>query len=287
MKKIILNSIRKIFCYAPFRNILRRLTNGKSPHSIIGRIAPPNFLFAKNSITKFNAEGFIYELDLSDYIGHYLYFGFEDDSLSDLYNRISDGAVIFDIGANIGSTAMHFATCAKNTTVYGFEPDAHNFKIATNNIKLNNFKNITLYNFGLGDKKMQSKLFIKDDNNRGMNRILNDEKSELSYSVIDVNTLDDVVEEIKPTKIDVIKIDVEGFEMKVLTGAKNTLLKFKPKLFLETNNSLLANHQSSISDVVQFLITLNYKLSIIPGNNPLTDDDIKGANHFDLFAEQN
>lgn len=286
MKTIILNSIRKIFCYAPFRNILRKLTTGRNPHSIIGRIAPPNFLFAKNSYVQFNAGGYTYELDLSDYIGHYLYFGFEDNSLNDLYNRVKDGEVIFDIGANIGSTAMHFATCANNTTVYGFEPDAHNFKIATNNIKLNKLDNIKLYNFGLGDKKMQSKLYIKDDNNRGMNRILNESKNEMQYSVIEITTLDDVVEEIKPPHIDVIKIDVEGFEMKVLEGAKNTLVKFKPKLFLETNNSLLANHQSSISEVVQFLAALNYNLSIIPGNKPLTEDDIKGANHFDLFAEQ-
>lgn len=222
---------------------------------------------------------------MSDYIGHYLYFGFADNSLHDLYAHVKDGDTVFDIGANVGHTAIHFATCAANTTVYAFEPDVQNFQTAATHLQLNNIHNVKLFNFGLGDKSMQSKLYVKDEHNRGMNRLLQNDNENLPYSVVHIKPLDEVVEELKIQKIDLIKIDVEGFEMKVLTGAKQTLQKFKPALFLETNNSLLANHQSSISEVAELLTQLNYRLSIIPDNKPLTAEDIVGSNHFDLFAE--
>jgi hypothetical protein len=93
-----------------------------------------------------------------------------------------------------------------------------------------------------------------------MNRILNDaEAAEFQeFSTIETDTLDNVVSDNGIGKINLIKIDIEGYEMHALRGAQKTLERFKPKLFIEVGYTRLLAHGTSPTEMVSFLHRLGY-----------------------------
>lgn len=174
---------------------------------------------------------------------------------------------IVDIGMNVGSNTMEYATWAQN--VHGFEPFPETFKLAEENVRLNSnvelrgrywdsklqrtqhdpnhpdgwFKNgssfssmdiianIQLHNAGLGDQIGQFQM-EHHPNNAGQNCILSDsrkDKTKYQLHTIQVNTLDSY----NLAEVDIIKLDCEGYELKVLHGAQQTITTCRPILQIE------------------------------------------------------
>lgn len=132
--------------------------------------------------------------------------------------------VVIDVGVYYGDSAIWWAKFF-NANVIAFEPNKKVFDIMQENIKLNNLENkITAYNVALGNGKEQSytlqgQMFAKSN----------------SGERIETKRLDDF----SFNQIDILKIDVEGFEYEVLEGAVNTITKFKPKIILEVHSKEL------------------------------------------------
>ncbi len=194
---------------------------------------------------------------------------------------------IFDIGANIGSTTLNFAKLVESEgKVFSFEPDPLNYSRVLKNISLNKFSNITLFNHGVGAVKETVFLYNVNENNRGMLRILNQAKeiNEFSKSTIEVDTIDNIIAEKKISKPDIIKIDVEGYELKVLKGAEKTLQKYKPILFIELDDENLKEQHSSALSLVQYLDGLGYTISNASKNILISPNtDFKNC-HFDIIC---
>jgi FkbM family methyltransferase len=136
--------------------------------------------------------------------------------------------IFLDIGANIG----HYTILAKQrgfSTIIAFEPDPDTYQILSTNIILNKLKQVRAYNFGLGN--VNGKIpFEKDPNNTGGNRFLSkEEKVKKNSPYLKIIKLDDFIkkEKISYSKINFIKIDVEGFEFDILQGMKNTIKKLE------------------------------------------------------------
>jgi hypothetical protein len=70
--------------------------------------------------------------------------------------------------------------------------------------------------------------------------------------------IDDVVPELGLTRVDVVKIDVEGAEVLVLRGARETLMRFHPKLVMEVLPDHLANLNTSVEELLSLLNELGY-----------------------------
>ena len=141
----------------------------------------------------------------------------EDNFFLDYVKK--DNTVI-DVGANIGTVTLLLANIVgTNGNVYSVEPHPTTYKYLLENIKLNNFENITTFNIALGEKSTQVSFsnFKSDD----QNKILNLE-SKLS---IKMSKLDDLP--IKENIIDLLKIDTIGYEKFVLLGANSLLKKCK------------------------------------------------------------
>jgi FkbM family methyltransferase len=260
-KTKLFNLFRKLFILTSFDKVLASLPRNKTMDFIVSKICPPNYLYKKGSIRNFTVNGINYSLDISDAMGHTIYFAIYDPAHSLLIKKIKKGMTIFDVGANIGSTTLNFAKkVGSDGKVFSFEPDPLNYSIALKNISLNKFSCITLFNLGLGSIKETASLYNVNENNRGMLRILDKagEPNNFSKSTIEIYTIDQIMTEKKISRPDIIKIDVEGYELRVLKGAEKTLKEYMPILFIELDDNNLREQKSSALALIQYVRSLGY-----------------------------
>jgi len=252
---------RKVFTFAPLEKLLLFFVKGSKFQGFASKIIPPPDLYPSGSMRRATTDGINFELDNSCLMQWYVFWGLTDKTRDSLYSLIRPGDVVLDVGTNVGETLLNFARLVgPNGRVYGFEPDERNFKNVPRNTGLNYFKNVRVFNLGVSDRKETLKLFRVDPHNRGMNRILSEtEAAEFDdFTTIEVNTLDNVIAENALEKIDVMKIDIEGYEMHALRGAERLLSTQKPKLFIEVGYTRLLKNGTSPNEMVSFLHSFGY-----------------------------
>lgn len=125
---------------------------------------------------------------------------------------------IFDVGANFGQTACRFAQAFPTASIYSFEPVRDTFAKMQANVGA--FPQVRPFNMALGDQAGTAEIHLATSS--GANSLKGVQGSTASET-IQVRTLDEVADENKVETIDLLKIDVEGFEMQVLAGAKQRL----------------------------------------------------------------
>ncbi|MGB1646582.1 MAG: FkbM family methyltransferase [Crocinitomicaceae bacterium] len=190
-----------------------------------------------------------FELHIEDWIQQNIYFlgAYERAELNLLYSHLSEDSVFVDIGANFGLYSLVASQKITNSgKIICFEPFPKNYAALKKNISLNSKSYIISENIALGDKKDELSLYYQPtEKNLGMvsaNFIENSKTIE-----VDVMSFDEYVNENGIDKIDFIKIDVEGFENKVIIGMKKTLELFSPMILIEIfdEGSINSNHHNA------------------------------------------
>lgn len=253
---------------------------------LIYKIVPHSYTYPHSSFRKFNRFGVKLKADISDFLGHGLYFGYDNEesrSYDRLLNLVKPGFLCIDVGANIGYVSMRMGSAQRDVTVIGFEPDPLNYFRAKENLALNHFDNISIHHLGLGEQKGEAVMEIRTAGNLGGNRI---GKSGTSGEKVPITTLDLFFDQRERTAIDLIKIDVEGYELKVLKGAKKILSADHPILFVEINDDNLRYQGDTAHELIKYLMELGYKDFIHTGNGAVISDKTDFKNlHFDLLAQ--
>ncbi len=160
---------------------------------------------------------------------------YDSNTLKFFFERLSNksDAIFFDIGANTGS----FCLLSKftNSKCYAFEPQRNVYRLLKLNIIANDLaKRVFPLRLALGaerGKMLELKVPEKNEGLASFGQM--DAKGVVKKEQNRLETLDGFVGSKKLKKIDMIKIDVEGFEQFVLEGAKEVLQKFKPELLVE------------------------------------------------------
>lgn len=147
-------------------------------------------------------------------------------------SQLNRNSVVVDVGANIGYYTMLTAKRVKK--VYAIEADKKCFEILKKNVEENNLKNVVILNLAASDKK-EKKCLVRDKENQGNSKI-----SDKNGEVVLADTLDNIL--VNEQYISLIKIDVQGWEPKVIEGAKKTIKKWQPTLFLEHTPSEYQNN---------------------------------------------
>lgn len=285
LKTILLNIVRSCFKIPFLENWLRKKTFNTTSNSFFYKMTPNNYQYAKNSYREFNYKGVELRVDIRDYVGHYLYFGFKDEAHEKLLALAKPNFIVLDIGTNIGSTLLQFANkIGENGRVYGFEPDPINFKACKENIKLNTFNNLKVENIGLGDEKGSFNLVVDTETNRGGNRI-ELKTQDKNTTTIKVECLDDWIIKNKIKKIDLIKIDVEGFETNVVKGGLTILKKMHPILFIEVDDNNLKKVESSAKELIALIEELGYDITNANDNSKVSSKDNFTNCHFDIICK--
>lgn len=137
--------------------------------------------------------------------------------------RIGSDEILFDAGAYDGDSIRDFlnATDRRYKRIIAFEPDKGNMKKLQEFIKTENLKNINTVCIGLADGQ---KLLKYNSTGTMMSVIAEEGKEE-----IQVDSIDNILEDAPVT---IIKMDIEGYEKEALLGAKQTIQKYKPMLFI-------------------------------------------------------
>lgn len=154
------------------------------------------------------------------------------------------GGIILDIGANCGNFSLLMASeiVARGwaNRIYAFEPNPIVFNYLVNNITRNSFLQsvIETKNVGVGEFKSTLTLHMPQRNS-GAGSLVRNYKNEphLSFDV-DIVAIDDMFID---RDVEFIKIDVENFELSVLKGARETINKWRPAVFIEIGGNDVGN----------------------------------------------
>ncbi len=257
----ILNGLRTVFMLPPVERALSQITRDKAVESWLGRLPANYYQYAKPAQRKVLRHGIAYDLDIADLIDWAIYFGFSQKSKERLFGLVRPGDTVIDIGTNIGEMVLTFAKIVTPTgRVYGFEPDPINNAKCRRNISLNGFNNITLEPLALAHEASTFNLACIDDRNPGMNRIVPEGYAGQATRIKAV-PFDEYVRSKAIDRIDVIKIDVEGFEHNVLKGAEATIERLRPKLFIEVCDEFLRGNATSATELVSWLRRRSYSIT--------------------------
>lgn len=194
-----------------------------------------------------------------------------------IFDRLSkmdlEGKIFFDIGAHIGFHSIYFAKLiGPNGKVYSFEPNPTNIErfkmILEKNSDIKN--NIEIFNIAVSNNFGVEKFSMNKDIESGRSSGGFIDTADTIWEREAFKQRDFFEIEVKTVPIDlfkeklgiqdypdILKIDVEGAESLVLSGAKNTLLDKKPIIFLEIHS------MKNALDVASFLSSISYELEIL------------------------
>lgn len=141
------------------------------------------------------------------------------------------GGVFVDVGASIGNHTLFFAACCGAERVLAFEPMQEAFEHLTANLRLNGLTNVQAFNIALGAESRQVGLRFStvDPGQGGAMMTTVDETGDM----VAMEPLDRVVQQEGLEQVTCIKIDVEGYSLPVLVGARETIRRFRPVIACE------------------------------------------------------
>jgi FkbM family methyltransferase len=200
-------------------------------------------LFPKdNAVTSSIIEGWQYEPYLFDFLDK---------------NQIDcAGKDIIDVGANNGNFAVDFAhLVGDHGRVFSFEPQRIIYYQLCTNVFLNGLDNVFCQNVAIGNG-IDKEVFIqtpdyhsKEEVNFGDVRVSNNGGDVVQQRALDSYTFRDIA---------FIKIDVQGYESYVIDGAKETIKKHRPYMFIEFENHLLKEQGTSEDELKAKIEELGY-----------------------------
>lgn len=191
--------------------------------------------------------------------------GFELQERAFLNSFLRRGDVFVDIGANIGLFTL-IAACrvGENGRVYSFEPTFETYQRLNENIKINNFNNVYSYQWGLAETESAGLLFKFQDGYDAWNSFAKPIAGKAFITeTVQCKRLDDfVIENTLLGNVTMMKIDVEGWETRVIKGAREMLSrKDAPVLMVEFTEEAAKSAGSSCKDLYRLLEGFGYQMS--------------------------
>ena len=181
-------------------------------------------------------------------------------------SSLSEGSVYFDVGAHIGYFSMKAAQkVGKTGLVVAFEPNPETLLLLRDNVTANHFDNVIVEPIACTDREQTLTLYAASIINTGASSLARD-NANISLEAprpftVRGRPIDDVVRELGLTRVDAIKIDVEGAEVGVLRGALDTLKRFHPKVVAEVVARQLASFQTTPEELAALMHSAGYNQS--------------------------
>jgi len=226
-------------------------TYNKLPVSIKKRIVNwYRFLPSSKKTVIKEIDGITYELDLSRLVHAQLYhYGvWEPDTTKIINKYVKSGMNVFDIGASSGVHTLRLADLVQwqKGKVFAFEPSDWMYEKLLRNLELNRHLHniIVAEKIALSDKTEKGEFESTEHGKLG--RPIDEPMINVSFM-----KLDDYVKKQEIKHVDFIKIDTDGYEVKIFKGGEKTLTEYKPVMSVEFRPSLCV-------DLLELLSSLDY-----------------------------
>jgi FkbM family methyltransferase len=226
----------------PGRGLLARLAWRLDPHEIVHEMAPGVKLKLRLDRDE----------DLSYLTNRYE----QHDDVRVFVSLLRPGMVVIDVGANIGMYAMLSARAVgPSGTVFAFEPVPHVYERLSANLALSGIVNATPHPIALSDTTGTASFYLgRNDSMGSLCRAQTAEAIE-----VPTETLDGFLERHGVTRVDAVKIDAEGAEMRIVRGMCRLLRRAdRPLLFVEHNDTALRAAGSSAEELFSAIVGYGY-----------------------------
>ena len=282
MKTLLMNALRRLLRFRLAEDVFARLLQNRGWDSKLIRFATAHVLYPAGSIRHIERHGINYVLDMSDLVDWWIFMRLADPVVTVVRDLLKPGMTCVDCGANMGYVSFAMAQeVGAGGRVFSFEPFPGNASRFKRNLEANTLPQLELQSIGICAESGGYRMSRVSEHNAGMSRISSGADEGVP---VDLITLDDFVELKQLDRIDLIKIDVEGYEYEVLRGAIALLRRFRPTLVFELDDSLLANFQATPRDVLSQLEELGYGLTDISTGEVVSSDSPLPDIHIDVLA---
>jgi len=188
---------------------------------------------------------------------------YEKDNFDFLKSSCGEAAMILDIGAHIGL----FSTVAAKIAgpygkVFAFEPAPATIPVLQQTIRINELGRAVIpVNQAMGKEVGKLTFYVSDDEADNSNSLISyKEDRKLNGVEVEVNTIDNFVMTKKLSKVNFIKIDVEGAEYDTLLGGRQVLKKYKPHVIVAIHPEPIEKKGDKLEDIFDLIDDLRYDI---------------------------
>ncbi len=185
-----------------------------------------------------------------------LYFDgdYEPETLAAVERLSPSGGTVIDVGANIGLISLWAARCVGAAgRVVSIEPSSWAMARLSANARLSQMGNITPVLGASSNRIGQGSMFV-------INGYRIDDAVTNTHEQVTFYTIDQIVGDQGLERVDLIKIDTDGYELDVLRGAATTLARFRPAIIFEMGPSALERAGSCYRDLIAFIEGFGYTI---------------------------
>jgi FkbM family methyltransferase len=207
-------------------------------------------------------QGIWYELDLRDFVARSIFLNlYENSEVRCLRKILRSGSIVVDVGANIGFYSLLCAQLIGDAGhVYAFEPVASTADRLVRNIELNHARNVTPIRSAVGSRCGTTAMGPVPEKNAGKAQIATNIGAPCEQ--VPITSLDSFMAHSGLTRLDFVKVDIEGFEMEFLSGAKISIARFRPVLLMELNPGALGQYGTTPGAVIAALKGAGYDVQL-------------------------
>jgi FkbM family methyltransferase len=210
---------------------------------------------------------------------------FETADLMHFVAHVRPGDVVFDIGANLGAYCVPIGKAVPHATVFAFEPIELNAALIEVSVLLNRLTNVDIVRMCVNDSSGTVEFSLAEDSAYS-SMVDTGRKVEVERVKCDATSLDDFCADGRSPVPDVVKIDVEGAELKVLQGASSVFAKGakRPRLVLmELYDQNLSVFGTSIAEVTGMMAHWGYRPYVLSEGRQVSFTEAHHNLHYNVF----
>lgn len=198
------------------------------PVSFRGKPRVISPLIPRSGIVTARVFGAEMQLDLSNYIDRMIYLGcYEPLNTYRFRSLLSPGMTVVDVGANIGYFSLLAASIVgQGGKVVAVEPHPETYRSLKRTIDRNNSRNVRAHRIALSDVEETLSIHMADQEafpNRTATTVRSDDPEYANSPTVQSHRLDRCISDWRLEVVDLLKVDVDGFETKVMRGARSAL----------------------------------------------------------------
>lgn len=174
--------------------------------------------------------------------------------LARLLVKPGDNAI--DLGANLGTHAIYLSRLTGEGQVFAFEPQSLTFSMLQSNLVANSCRNVVAYKFAASDRdfdiiSMDPIFYGHGDVNNGRLRVS-------PVGGVGDKTITRTLDSLDLPRVDFMKIDIQGSEVRALKGATRILTEDRPHIFIEIEERHLRSLGTSSKELIELILAHNY-----------------------------